>query len=89
MVGENFRQHGFVFGLHQIIDGARGQLVEGLIRWREHGERPWAFESLHESSGFHGGYEGGVVGGIDCVLDDIFCGKHFLSAHDGDFGFAR
>src|SRR5262249_42673194 len=43
------------------------RLGECVVSRREHRERSWTFQSLHEASGLHRGNQRGVVFGIDGI----------------------
>ena len=81
VVGQDLGQHGLVLRLHQSVDRARRQLVEGLVGRREDGEGTRARQGVDEACGLDRGDQGGVVLGIGGVLNDGLARIHGRAAH--------
>ena len=81
VVGEDLHKCVVVLGLEEVIDGAGGELGEGVIGGGEDGERAGAFEGVDQARSLDGGNEGLVDGRGHRVLDDILRRVHGGSAN--------
>jgi hypothetical protein len=71
MVGEDRNQLRLVLRLEKHLDGARGQLGEGVIGGGEDGERALALQGLDQAGGLHRGDQGVEAAGGDGGIHDI------------------
>lgn len=74
VVGENAGELLLVLGLEKRLDGALGQLREGLVGGGEDGEGTIAREGLDETGRLHRSDEGGEILGSSGDFDDRFGG---------------
>src|SRR5215208_5982079 len=58
VVGQHLRQLRLVLRLKKVLNGAGGQLLEGLVGRRKYRERPRALEGVHKTSGLCGSNDG-------------------------------
>uniref|UniRef100_A0A914YIB7 Uncharacterized protein n=1 Tax=Panagrolaimus superbus TaxID=310955 RepID=A0A914YIB7_9BILA len=89
VVSQDLGQLCLVLRLHQRIDRAGRQLVEGRIGGRENGEGAGSIKCIDQACGLDLRNQGRVVLGVDGVLDDGPGGIHLRSAdHHGVGGEA-
>ena len=69
--------------LSEGVDGAGGELGEGVVIRGEDGEGAWAGEGVDQAGGLDGGDEGGEVWRGGGVLDDGLVGVHGGAADIG------
>ena len=71
VIGQDAGQRALVLGLDQRLDRAGGQLGEGGIGRREHGERTLARQRVDQAGGLDRGDQRRVILRIDGILDDV------------------